>query len=58
MMANKKFEREAAFRNRLAILVALVFHLLLLGAVVFKADIQRIVEGKTTATELDLSPRP
>ncbi len=43
MMANREFEREAAYRNRLAILIALVAHLILLGAIVFHSDIQGLI---------------
>ncbi len=43
MMANKKFEKEAAYRNRLAILLALLAHLFVLGAIVYQSDIQGLI---------------
>ncbi len=58
MMTNQKFEREAAYRNRVAVLVALVFHLALLGAVVFRSDFQQLIEKASGIVEKPQQPRP
>lgn len=53
MMANKKFQEEAAFRNRVAILIALVAHLLVLGVIAYRSDIQELVKKSNLSNSLE-----
>ena len=58
MMTNHKFERESAFRSRVAILVALVVHLLLLGAVFYQSDSNKVKKIDSTKKEKPTQPQP
>jgi hypothetical protein len=58
MITNRKFEREAAYRSRLAILVALVFHLVLLGYFVFKPEIQAFMQKIKQQNATEVAGRP
>jgi hypothetical protein len=52
MTMNRKFENAAAFRSRVALLVALVIHLTVIGYLVLRKEgSQAIFTKKTSPTE-------
>ncbi|MBK9015672.1 MAG: hypothetical protein IPM82_17285 [Saprospiraceae bacterium] len=58
MMTNRKFENAAALRSRIALLVALVVHIALIGFLVLRSENSSGISAKTKEPINPAQPRP